>query len=138
MRRLACLTALALIAAYDGGAAEGADVPHAGLSSAVESVRGAQGCRYRLLGFVVRHHFIYARFENGCGEPAVFNLCIRDASGKPSNRATPAGPKQPAEIGLGHVASIPDQRVRWAVDEPACRKPGEVDPSAVLIDGVQR
>ena len=128
-RAAAWLSALALLAAWAGAASAGEEEPYAGLSARVAARHGAGGCEYRLLGFALRDRFLYARFRNGCAEPAVFNLCLRDRSGRESNRATPAQANRPAEIGLGHVDTIPDQRVRWTVDEPACAKPAEGDPA---------
>ena len=93
----------------------------------VEVLESAGGCRYELLGFVVEHGFLNARFHNGCGEPAVFNLCLRNEDGSRSNRAKWVEGNSTANLGLGHEATIPSQRVRWTVDEPACREPPHRD-----------
>ena len=89
----------------------------------IEVLEGVGGCRYRLFGFVVEHGFLNARFHNGCGEPAVFNLCLRNEDGSRSNRAKWVEGNRAADLGLGHEATIPSQRVRWTVDEPACPTP---------------
>ena len=115
--------ALSLAVGHGAGAAGGEAATPAGLSTATDVVRGTGGCSYRLAGFAVESHFVYARLENGCGEAAVFTLCVRDRSGNPSNRAKRVESNRSADLGLGHETTIPSQQIRWAVDEPACPTP---------------
>ncbi len=117
------LAALSLAVGHGAGAAGGEAAIRPGLSSVTNQVPGAGGCAYRLTGFAVESHFVYARLENGCGEAAVFKLCIRDRSGNQSNRAKRVEGNRSAELGLGHETTIPNQQIRWTVDEPACPTP---------------
>jgi hypothetical protein len=114
------LVALSLAVCHGAGAADGEAVIPPGLSSVTDVVRGAGGCVYRLAGFAVESHFVHARLENGCDEAAVFNLCLRDRGGNQSNRAKRVEGKRSAKLGLGHETTIPNQQIRWTVDEPAC------------------
>ena len=98
------------------------DSAHAGLTAETGIRAGPGGCAYRLIGFTVESAFVVARFHNGCGAPAVFNLCLRDAAGNASNRAVRAEGNRTADLGLGHESVVPDQRVRWTVNAPACPK----------------
>ena len=126
------LAALSLAVGHGAGAAGGEAAIRPGLSSVTNEVPGAGGCAYRLTGFAVESHFVYARLENGCDEAAVFNLCVRDRNGNASNRAQRVQGKRSADLGLGHETTIPNQQIRWSVDEPACPQPeaaGGGDPS---------
>ena len=111
--------ALLLLVGHGAGAGDEAAI-HPGLTSPTDVVHGAGGCAYRLAGFSVESHFVYARLENGCGEAADFNLCVRDRSGKDSNRAKRVLGDSSDVLGLGHETTLPDQQIRWSVDEPAC------------------
>jgi hypothetical protein len=118
------LASLAGLFAAGGAAAadpKGGSI-HNGLTADAVARAGPGGCAYRLIGFTVESAFVVARFHNGCGAPAVFNLCLRDAAGNASNRAVRAEGNSAADLGLGHESLVPDQRVRWTVDAPACPK----------------
>ncbi len=114
------VVALLLRGGHGAWAAGGEAAIHPGLTSPTDVVHGAGGCAYRLAGFSVESHFVYARLENGCGEAADFNLCVRDRSGKDSNRAKRVLGDSSDVLGLGHETTLPDQQIRWSVDEPAC------------------
>ncbi len=67
--------------------------------------------------------------------------------GNQSNRAKRVEGNRSADLGLGHETTIPNQRIRWTVDEPACPTPEDAavggpssrarQPDRLLLTGVR-